>query len=365
MEDAAIKRLLVSDCNNVLKTTTFYILPFFQFIAVIVNFSSAFIFFSWKYQLYRYLGTNSIIDGILFILNIMISQTMCKQCDQNFILTYWFQFFQLYFIFYLHKVVETISTIINIKIAIDRYLIVQNGFSSKTTIKKHLILIIISSIVIHSYYLFFVKVHLVHKLNNETFTFLELNNSNETTKFYVSFLTAKARNSRLIQLILVFGQNIISMTFLILMIVLSILLYLNFQKSQKTTGFIVKFNKNGVRIANGSRRVRFTDTLSTTIENSKENKKITQMIIWISIIFILDNLLTIFIASSHFILGRRTFLQLTSITIIYFFKTGFSLLNVLFYCIFYSKYKKVFKNYLFKIGTLILFVLLIVLIIFL
>ena len=155
------------------------------------------------------------------------------------------------------------------------------------------------------------------------------------------------------------------MTFLILMIVLSILLYLNFQKSQKTTGFIVKFNKNGVRIANGSRRVRFTDTLSTTIENSKENKKITQMIIWISIIFILDNLLTIFIASSHFILGRRTFLQLTSITIIYFFKTGFSLLNVLFYCIFYSKYKKVFKNYLFKIGTLILFVLLIVLIIFL
>jgi hypothetical protein len=260
--DDIIKRLLVSNCNETLKHTTFYILPFFQLIALAVNFSSAVIFLSWKHPLYRYLGANSIVDGILFILNIFLSQSLCKR-DPNFILTYRFQIFELYFIFYLQKVVETISTIIKIQIATDRYLIIKNGFWSKIKIKKRLISIVIFSTLIHSYYLFFVKVRKVYKLNNETYTFSELKNSNETTFFYVSFLTETARSSKLIQLILIFGHYILSLTFLALMITFSTLLYFNFKKSQKTTGFIVKFKNNGIRRDNNnSRRVQFTKNRS-------------------------------------------------------------------------------------------------------
>ena len=353
METDELKSLLSSTCNDLLRIATAYIIPIFQLTAFIINILNTSILISWANPLHRYLSVYSMAETFLSVLYTTFTRTLCSR-DPETILTYRFQFFKLCAKFYLIGVIRLISSLVNIQIAIDRYFITFRGFNSNKKIKGRVLVFVLVSLIFFLPNLIFNKIYKVEKTDNNTYNIVS-NDANATltsnsTHFYIVSLTENALNNKNIQIALVILEYSITFINALIMIVMNVLIYKSFKKSQKLIGFIIRERKSKKTQtnSNGAIEERFNNN------NNNESNRLTTMVVWISCVFMLDQILAAFTITFSFFFGRRSFIHLTSIAIFFFFRSIFSLSNAVFYYKFYHKYRLIIKRCLFLISFLII-----------
>ena len=133
----------------------------------------------------------------------------------------------------------------------------------------------------------------------------------------------------------------LTFVYLAVMIVLNLLIYKKYKLSRTTTNFIIR-----VKYFNDNDNLEIEeDNESRLISQVYEDNRITLMVIWISCVFIVDHLLSILVPTIAFIaFGKRfrTYLKVSAFVVL--FRSISSILNTLFYYIFYHKYRKIMKK---------------------
>jgi hypothetical protein len=100
-------------------------------LAAVTNYLSAYIFSSrhFKTVIFKYLALNSVVDGTLVLTTVFVpflDPTSLSSGNKS----YPIQFYRLYGILYLSHSLELFSTMISIKVAIHRFLLIRMGYES-------------------------------------------------------------------------------------------------------------------------------------------------------------------------------------------------------------------------------------------
>jgi hypothetical protein len=327
--DSEIMRILLSTCNDDVRIVFEYFIPLFQITALVINILNACIFACSKNPVHRYLLVNSIVDTTMFLLQIFQTRHFCNRKPDVF-LTYWFQIYHLYVCFYLLKIISMTGSMINIQIAVERYSLMLNGYDKKP-LKKRLLLcfIIFSSL----FYLPNIVFNKIYTINNDNKThFIALGNT--TKHIYIVFFTKLAQERVEIRYLISFLQSFTSLIFFLIVFVINVQIYKNFKSSR-----------------------RIAENVSIFMKNTKiENIRMTVMVLWISLIFMFDQVLAA-LNSVEFVLVIRTHFYFKFIAYILFFRSILSLTNPIFYFIYYYDYRKIIKNFCLMFFFILIFIL--------
>ena len=329
--ETQIKQMMIPVCDNKLKIIMEYFLPLFQITAFLINIFNVAIFFRSKNRLHRTLLANSLVDSIVFLLYVFQTHPLCNR-NANFIFTYWYQIYVLFIRLYLLRVMTMVSSLINIKIAIDRYYLTTSGVTKKT-IKENLAGFIVCSLVFYLPNIFFNKIYEVDSklINNET------TNSTATHYFYIVYFTETYQKQKAVKIILPLYQTAMIFIYLVVMFVLNVLIYKKYRESRKMV------------IQNNSA----CTSLLTDAEKNERNK-MTLMVFWISFVFMIDQILTVLYNTANLFLSRGALIHLNFIAVVLFLRVVTSLLNSVFYYIYYNDYRKIINRFfLFLILTLL------------
>ena len=347
--DAKIKRVLNPECSNIMKIITTYLLPTFQIAVVFINLLNAWIFSKWKKPLHKYLLLNSIIDTILFSLNILLIQPTCKiKTVEN--LTFWSQFFQLYFVAYLTKVAKIMSSLINIQIAFDRYFLIKTGISNKK-VKHHIILLALIAFAYHTPHLLFFRIYRIEKSVNNTFFIVHSHENSSSylhTKMYAWHFTEIAEKYKIIQCMMYHSYNLAAFVFLVIIHTLGLLIFKNYKKCKDCIGWIVRFSTTNSNIELIESRIG--------LPNSLDKNRITLLVLWMSCVSVANQISILLITLSLIFFGRHSSTQNKFLVAFLFFLTFLSLINVVFYYIFYRKYKRFVKRFCFRLSICLMLI---------
>ena len=341
--EAELTEYASNSCDNFLYLLVAYVLPFLQVVAMILNSFNAFLFAQWKNPLYRYLCANSTVDTIWLVLSFSLNQTVCTK-DINVIVSISFQYFQL-LIPYLIRVVGMVSALIKIQIAFDRYFILTKGYiKGKIQIRliRLLAFFLISIAFFATNFLIF-KVYKIEKCTN--CTIFDDMNKNESY-IYFAYFTEFVQKHVEIKFIYALVQYMSILICVIIIIILNVLLYNNFQISKAITNY-----KLTVKYYNNENSMELFDCQSDA--NAKKiykHNRITLMVFWISSLFIIDQILTIMITTMAFNINQRLFKSLINIL-----HSIISILNTFFYYKYYNEYRKILKSSLKTTVIILLF----------
>jgi hypothetical protein len=152
-----------------------------------------------------------------------------------------------------------------IQIAVERYSLMLNGYDKKLLKKRLLLCFIIFS---SPFYLPNIVFNKIYTINNDNKThFIALGNT--TKHFYIVFFTKLVQERVEIRYFISFLQNFTSLIFLLIVFVINVQIYKNFKSSR-----------------------RIAENVSIFMKNTKiENIRMTVMVLWISLIFMFDQVL--------------------------------------------------------------------------
>ena len=336
-----------SSCGKILHSVITYVLPVLQLPVIVVNLFSASVFSKWRNPLYRYLSINSTVDTIWLVLYFGLTQTICKNAGNNFFFTYQFQLIQLLTL-YLARVVSMTSALISIQIAFDRFVIVTKGYIRKKN-KMRIIAFSLVSFAFYGQMFIILKIFKIEKCFNCTSE--DLNNSTKKQDFYFTFFSEIFQNHIEIKHLTALLHYLLTFTFISIMITLNVLIYKKYKKSKATTNFTLR-----VRYYNNEDNLEIEETSENQLRSKVyEDNRITLMVFWISCVFIVDQIISSIVPTIAFVLnGDRFTLHLNSFAFTVFFRSIFSILNTLFYYIFYHEYRKILKKNLMPLAVLII-----------
>ena len=338
--EGELNAFLSGSCGTALQILTTCILPFFQITAIIMDIFNATIFAKWKNPLYRYLSANATVDTIWILLYFAFTQIVCKN-NPNFILTFQAQVFLL-FILYMIRVVNMISSLINTQIAFDRYFILTKGYIKKS-IKTRLLIFFLISSAFYVPFIFLFTIYRVEICQNCT----DSASQNVTQYYYFAHYSEFFQKHLLSKQILASMNFMSTLIFLVMMIVLNSLLYKNFKHTEVNKA--IKLKTYHINDENNP----FQPSIITT--EQLNNTRMTLMVFWILCLFIFNQLLTVIVPSLVFLSFNDGFrLHLRSFVLFLLFRPISSILNTIFYCIYYNKYRQVLKsNLIILVGVLI------------
>ena len=335
--EAEIIEIINFNCNTMLQHATGYIIPIFGIVAAFVNIFSGFVFYKskkfTKKPIVRYLAANSITDGTLFILYSTAYQLSCKK---SIIFTFSYQLF-LYITLYLVRVFGMVSTLINIKIAVDRYLFLKSYFLSyfNKPIKRNLFVIILFSLAFYSPKFFFTKIQ-----NIDGFI-LNSTDLNLTSRNFIIYFTEMVQKEKGIQLFILFFLQFVMLMFLVIMICMNTLIYVNLVKPfRNSVKFKVIYYKNSKikMMQNEGLLVRSNEKCA------RENYRLTLLVIWISFLFIADQIFICIGNTAYILSGRRSTSTYALLGITFIGRTVCSFLNSVVYFTYNREYKRFIQS---------------------
>jgi hypothetical protein len=173
-------------------------------------------------SIYQYLKINSIIDGLHLFVITPSSLVFSKQYRDYYLTQFYFR----YIILYVSRVLNTVSSFINIKIAIDRYIYLNKKSVPIPGLKKHgehnnkikinILLFFIFAFTYSIPNLIFYEV----KLKNVTLSF-----SNKTEEVYKTEMVDLLKMNKYLKIILHVFQVLLTCSNLFVMIIISTLTY--------------------------------------------------------------------------------------------------------------------------------------------
>ena len=275
---------------------------------------------------------NSIVDALNLLIVFGSSLTFTKQ-SRNY---YWYQIYFLYLVRYLSKVLHMVSSLINIKIAIDRFIYLKNKRLTMPVLVKncdkyskniigHILAFFAFSTVYNIPNLIIFK---IAKNENET-------SSEETfsniTEYKIELIDPIRKNEK----IKVFFQSlqcIFTVTILLIMIIISTLTYKIINKNYKDyiedstelrkqmrlsikrkTDPESNNNSSNNHSANDAEEVEELEESKVSHKLKRIGEKTSMLVLWVSVLFILNEL----VAAMGYIM-LLTNLRKRYINIIYF-----------------------------------------------
>ena len=344
--EAELKEFLSSSCSVYLKSVTACILPFVQVTAIIMNIFHVITFSKWKNPLYRYLRATATVDTIWLVLYFAFTQTICNN-NPYVILNYWYRIFQL-LVIYLIKVIDMASALINIQIAYDRYFILTKGYIKKK-INLRLFLYFLVASVFYTPSILLIKIYKIEKCYNCTIFYANNTKHNMTQDLYFAYLSEFFQKHTSLKYILTSMNYLVALIILVVIIALNVLIYKQSKKSKEKIIFKVKMEAVDLVVgADNDLEIDADDqnpTKNLTKERVHVNDRITLMVIWISCLFVVDQLFSIIIPNLVYLaIGNSWRIYLKSFVILLFFRLISSLLNTVFYCFYYNKYRQFLKT---------------------
>ena len=345
--------MLQAKCSETLRISLEYVIPLIFSIAVIILLASTLIFSSSKSQLYKLLKANSITDTILFIVLISVAHISCKK-NPKIILSYWFQWYDLLIRIYLIRVICLISTLINIKIAFQRYKSFKISSNLSTlrdqsgNIKKSIILFVFFSMVFYSPNLFY---YYVHEIKNITSINQTQNSQMET---YALMLNSYSKRHTILRIIFSISESICSLGCLVFMIILNVLIKKHFCKSNgHDFNFkVIYFNGKQVKL-NSDLEIGDSNSASDlrNYEIRNRSNQITKMVIWISTTFIFQQILIITTNIIKVFIDRTSEIHFRIMAIVLFLYAACQLSNSIFYYLYYKQYRKFVRRFFTMFST--------------
>lgn len=361
-----INKLIISnDDKNVINLEIAYltIVLFGSLIASSLNIISASIFKRVEFRnnyIYNYLRANSIIDAFLLILVGFYAPLRCTTLFKWINSYKSMKMIEFLISSYVSRVFKMMSSLLSITITIYRYLslnkrsINERFLLKKTTFKYLIFLYAVLSILINLPNLFVTKINnlLINSNNKEAF-------NSDNSDYFV-----KNANKSKIETLLFFIQILINLILLIIVIIINVMLIVRFKKS-------LNFNQLQLQPQNQQQchttgRYFISNQLSSSLlqnENDENNEaanvntfqrvsisngskkmklkmlgyRLTLMIIYLSIIFIMDNLFINVTYGMFLIINNESFLIKLILTCIHILFILSSILNIFVYY-YFNKY---------------------------
>jgi hypothetical protein len=230
-----------------------------------------------KTKIFQLLKINSINDSIVLLI-LSISFLGVK--------SYWFKFYQFYFVLYVSRILNLYSAILNIQVAIYRYFYLKiNVFSlnraylnKKVMINKKFIVYQVTFILLisgfYSPYLFLFQIS--ETFNNST------NNSQKLNERAFSIQLSKiGKNHNYLVIVLSVSQTIIYIINLVLMMVFSVLLVSELRKKSENVG---------------SEEIDCKKSSNILIKIKEKQNKTSKMVIYTSVVFCFEEISTLIIS---------------------------------------------------------------------
>ena len=238
--------------------------------------------------------------------------------------------------------------LINIQLALNSYILMLNKFNKRSietqNLKKRLLIFGVISFIYYIPNIAFNKIYKIKIFENEAI---------ESENIYFIFFNQLAQDRKSLRIILTLMELLVSIISLLTMIILNLLIFMNYKKSCQNA--LIKSRKIYVR----KNKKTFVLNGSTINLNEKKIKRmrVTLMILWVSLIFIIDQIL---LFTSNLIMKSKSFPNLVFIAFM-FFRCIFSLSNSVFYFIYDEKYRKIIKNCLIIIMAMVFTILILIL----
>ena len=348
--DEDLKRVLSFKCNEFLLIVMQYVIPALQISVVIVNCVNFFAFLKSKSfrtsSIHRYLTAYSMLEVIVFTSYIFATQPVC---NQQILLSYAFQTYSLYVVLYLTRVLSMISTLINIKILINKYIFFKDSVLKnkyQDAIKGYLIMFTVFSLIFYLPNLIFNKIYNVRDLAHfkELTPFL-IDNSIKSDS-YIIFFNEFVQKHKEIKLILFLTQNFSTIIVLIMTITFNVLIYKHYKsRLQNTNGKIVlRYLKN--------KKIKLSVILNNSLidvnvdGSTRKNRQMTLMILWISSVFIVDQVLISVGSTVYLVFGRLSFIQSLVMANVLIGRSLCALSTPAFYYAYNSEYRNLLKAWL-------------------
>jgi hypothetical protein len=304
------------------------ILPLMHLIGFICNIICVKIFSSqkkFKNNIYRYLTVNSIIDAIFLLLLMFVPFTQCFSICKPWLNVYFLNFYKKYASAYFCRVLDMISSLINVTIVIDRYLcLAEVRLKRKNlTFLSLLIVFTLFSTLLFMPNMLFLDISKSKKLN-ETIDFFIDNIILDSSIGYTLERT-KYSKSNLIRRAIMITQYLISLFCLVAVAGGSAMLIYELRKRLKSSRKIEKFSIILSKRRNSS-LFNNNERMSMCVQNGfilvkrktgqSATRNITIMVVLMSI-FLLVHQIAIQIISTAFILMDRSSVKYNFIVIFY------------------------------------------------
>ncbi len=275
-------------------------MPIIHIFGIICNIICTKIFSSNKFynNIYRYLTANSIIDALFLLFFTLAPFTQCLTICEPWLNDYFINFYKKYGAAYTCRVLDTISSLINVSIVIDRLLCVN-----KIRLKNPKIIFIFSLIFFTIYsILLFVPNIILLEIKPKI-----MQNQNGSSIRNDTYMIVKTHYSKynFICTVLVFAQYITSLLALLTVIICNIILIYQLNTSLKKSNNITKYSISKVKNRKKSYSATSNDEDSvdkrllrnkTSIikvyrkTSSLTEKKTTVLVIFLSVFFIINQI---------------------------------------------------------------------------
>jgi hypothetical protein len=313
-----------------------FVMPTLTIIPIIMNLMSAFIFsnIEFKTQTYRYLKLNSIIDAISLGTILFLPVTQCQElCAKWWTNNYWLVVYEIYINNYISRSLRTVSSILSVTIAWKRF-----RTMNQYKINNNNFYFIISSIFMFSFVLYLPAL------------FLSKISSNNSTGQIYTLRVAKLNVYNQLSLI----YYLVTILILILTVILNAKLVFKIKEQLNLKFRSIKFksandckiveflslNTNTVNL----RPVLVDDRLKTYRIIFSRNKIVefetTLLIIWITLVFIIDQFLQTISASLFLFIDKTSQKYILILIFLFLIIVSTQLFNVYFY----YKYNRAFSR---------------------
>ena len=338
---------------SIINFITKIFLPIYIVVGIIINLINSIIFSSknekFNKPIYQYLKMNSIVDTIILIFSSGITFLFSDLIYDytSFLYSYWYKVYHLYYVLLIGKVMNTLSSCINIKMSLDRFMSLKEQQSSLRTriesprnLKRYMVIFSVFSVVLHSPNV------LLFQIKQKTF----LNaNVSLAVDYYDLELSEMALKSQILVPILYMLHIAVNVLNLILMVFLSLLTIVYIRRNCDKLFYelgLIAMNKHIKSFEN--------DRIITRLK--KLESKTNKMILYMSAIFIINELMVSIGYVSEFINRSTNNINFTTqwicIIVTSTYITNFSC-NTFLYLKYSEPFLKNFKNLFKKLKTII------------
>ncbi len=279
---------------NIINLFSKYLIPIYFIIGSAFNCINTIVFSSINIQFqtstFQYLKINSIIDS--FNLLILCASSLELSVNNfDYFYTYWYKCYQIYIVLYLSRVLNMMSSLINIQIAINRYILSKKHkfkriLEDRTRIKANMFAFFIFSAIYHIPNLLFNK---IVANNNVDVNSTQVKNESE----YTIQLSETVKKRLSLEILLCVLPYLMTFSNFSLMITLSILTHKNHRRdyNRLLSGSIYSWEK--IVLYKKSKDFYLGYKVNSTGSYKKANRsehKTSMMVLWITIIFIINEL---------------------------------------------------------------------------
>ena len=289
-----------------------YVLPSYFLFGSLINTINSIIFSSahsdFQTQIYQYLKINSIIDAV----NLAIASASTLVLNLEYRRSYIYQIYYFYIVLFLSRVLNLVSSLINIKIAIDRFIFLKKQKPSTFKIIKksskninfHIALFFVFAIAYNFPNLVFFEIIVIRNdfLSTTTTTTTTTIRSNQSIEYNI-IIGDSSPAKRTISKILFLLQYAITFINLFLMVIITALTYKIIRKKYKNYSIQLKIESNDLIRSKLNRRMKRT------------GEKTSILVLWASVIFIVNELVTALGSIMH--IGLKKMSPLVNATAIF------------------------------------------------